>query len=132
MKLPPDLRHPMLEPHGLLEFIKVISPAQATMLDPIQMFLRVIRLGSSLFTIEHRSYQFVRLQGTNVIQSFLFAFCDRASELLIRSPSRNQLDLFFFSELGRTCTTRRLSLGQIQGGCALELCSTSLSPKDNG
>ena len=42
------------------------------MLDPIQMGLRIIRLGCSRFTIEHRSYQFVRLQDTNMIQIFLF------------------------------------------------------------
>ena len=62
------------------------------MLDPIQMGLRIIRLGYSRFKIEHRSYQFVRLQGTNVIQIFLFAFCDRASVLLTRSSSRNHCD----------------------------------------
>ena len=53
---------------------KALSPAQATMPGPIQMGLRTIRLGCSRFTIEHRSYQFVRLQGTIVIQIFLFVF----------------------------------------------------------
>ena len=67
------------------------------MLDPIQMFLRITRLGCLCFSIEHWCYHFVRLQGTNVIQSFLFAFCDRASELPVRSPSRKQLDPTFFS-----------------------------------
>ena len=46
---------------------KDLSPAQATMLDPIQMGLRNTRLGCSRFMIEHRS-------------------------LPIRSPSRNQCD----------------------------------------
>ena len=99
----PDLRHPMLELHGLFEFFKVLSPAQATMLDPIQMGLRIIRLGCSRFTIEHRSYQLVRLQGTNVIQIFLFAFCDRASVLPICSPSLNPCDPDFSVQL---CLTR--------------------------
>ena len=49
---------------------KVLSPVR----DPIQMGLQIIRLGCSLFTIEHRSYQFVRLRGTIVIQIFLFVF----------------------------------------------------------
>ena len=62
------------------------------MLDPIQMDLRIIRLGCSHFTIEHRSYHFVCLQGINVIQIVLFAFCDLASVLVFRSQSRNQCD----------------------------------------
>ena len=53
---------------------KALPPAQATMPDPIQMGLRTILLGCSRFTIEHRSYQFVRLQGTIVVQIFLFVF----------------------------------------------------------
>ena len=72
-----------------------LSPSQEIMIDSIQMGLRIIRLGCSRFTIEHRSYQFIYLQGTNAIQIFLFAFCDLASLLLIRSPSRNQCDQVF-------------------------------------
>ena len=53
---------------------KALPPAQATKPDPIQMGLRTIGLGCSRFTIEHRSYQFVRLQGTTVIQIVLFVF----------------------------------------------------------
>ena len=52
-----------------------------------------------------RLYYFVRLQGTNVIQIFLFAFCDRASVLLIRSPSRNCPDPTFASN-GRELVRR--------------------------
>ena len=40
---------------------KIFAPAQATMLDPIQIFLRIIRLGCSRFTIEHRRCQLFRL-----------------------------------------------------------------------
>ena len=48
---------------------------------------------------------------------------------LVIIKKHNSIQLFF-SELGGTCTTRRSFLGPIQGGYALELCSTSLSPTD--
>ena len=71
------LLHPRPPPPSVERVVRVykaLSPAQATMPDPIQMGLRTIHLGCSRFTIEHRSYQFVRLQGTLVIQIFLFVF----------------------------------------------------------
>ena len=67
-----------------------------------------------------------------MIQIFLFAFCDRAPVLLIRSPSRNHLDPTFFLQTGENPYDAVIILGQIPGGCEPELCATSLLPKDNG
>ena len=75
-----------------------LSSAQATMLDPIQMGLRIIRLAVCVFfMIEHRSLPIVRLQETRVIQIFGSRFCERAS---IRSPPGNHLCPTFFSRSG--------------------------------
>ena len=94
------------------------------------MGLRIIRLGCLRFTIEHWSYQIVRLQGTTVFQIFLFAFCDRAYVQLNCSPSWSHIGPTFFSKRGRTRTTQRSFLDQIQG--ETELGGTNPSPEDNG
>ena len=103
----PDLRHPMFELHTLFEFIRSFCLLRQLLIcltrsrwvfESYALAVRVLRLNIG-------AYQFVRLQGTNVIQIFFISLNRTGPVLRAMStnehwPSRDyretQFDPFFF------------------------------------
>ena len=98
-----DLRQPMLELHGLLEFIRPFRLRKQLCLTRSRWVFESYAWAVRVLRSNIGAYQFARLQGINVIHIFLFALCDRAPVLLIRSSARNQCDPgFLFLSLNQT------------------------------
>ena len=128
MRLPPDLRHPTLGLHSLIEFIRYFCLLK-------QLCLTRSRLSSNhklwLFAFHDRSSElpFVRLQGTNSIQLFVGPYwgetARRSDHFRVRSTVEVHLSIFSASRpqvhaaeftwtlderMGASCTLNILSM----------------------